>query len=107
MPARRSIFRGFHLQAAVQLGRWSVKLGSWRALQRISDRLPLSFSCLALDPVKDGVLDQGDPPVPAIDVDQGCLACGHATRQAQMRADMVLCDTCFSAYVIGSVVPSS
>ena len=30
MPARRSIFRGFHFQATVQLGRWSVKLGRWR-----------------------------------------------------------------------------
>ena len=30
MPARRSIFRGFHFQATVQLGSWSVKLGSWQ-----------------------------------------------------------------------------
>ena len=30
-----------------------------------------------------------------------------AARQIQVRVDMVSCDTCFSAYVIGSVLPSS
>ena len=30
MPALCSIFMGFHFQAAVQLGRRSVKLGSWK-----------------------------------------------------------------------------
>ena len=29
MPVRCSIFRGFHFQATVQLGCWSVKLGCW------------------------------------------------------------------------------
>ena len=57
--------------------------------------------------MKGGVLDQGDPLVPAIDVDQGGLGGGHATRQTKMRADMVLCDTCFSACVVGSVLPPS
>ena len=29
MPAHRSIFKGFHFQATVQLGRRSVKLERW------------------------------------------------------------------------------
>ena len=30
MPAHRSVFGGSHFQAAVQLGRRGVKLGSWK-----------------------------------------------------------------------------
>ena len=56
--------------------------------------------------MKSGVLDQSDPLAPAVDVDQGGPSGDFAAKQAQIRADMVLCDTCFSAYVVGSVLPS-
>ena len=57
--------------------------------------------------MKGSVLDQCDPLVPAIDVDQGSPSGDLVARQAQMWADMALCDTCLSAYVVGSVLPSS
>ena len=41
--------------------------------------------------MKGDVLDQGDPLVPTIDVDQGSPSGDLAARQAQMWADMVLC----------------
>ena len=60
---------------------------------------------LVLDPVKGNVLDQCDPLVPAIDVDQGGLAGSHVTRQTLMLVDMALYDTCFSVYAVESVLP--
>ena len=76
-------------------------------LQHINDIDSLDFSCLVLDPVKGSVLDQGDPLVPAIDVDQGSSGVGLAVRQTRMLADMIVYDTCFSVHVDGSVFCSS
>ena len=57
--------------------------------------------------MKGGVLDQDDPLVPGIGVDQGSPSGDLAAKQAPMRVDVVLCDTCFSACVVGSVLSSS
>ena len=54
--------------------------------------------------MKGGVLDQDDPLVLVIDVDQGSPSGDPAAKQAQMRADMVLCGTCLSAHVDGQSV---
>ena len=64
MPVRCSIFGAFHFQAAVQLGRWSVKLGSWRTHWKAPVYGKRHDIWVGIGPHGDGTTTESRQPAP-------------------------------------------